>query len=30
MMKKTTKKLSQFLKSNILGKLEAISLKFGV
>ena len=28
--KKTTKKLSQFLKSHISGTLEAISLKFGM
>ena len=28
--KKKTKKLSQFLKSNISGTLEAISLKFGM
>ena len=28
--KKKTKKLSQFLKSDILGTLEAISLKFGM
>ena len=28
--RKKTKKLSQFLKSNISGTLEAISLKFGI